>query len=157
VTSGLETRLWPAAGGPARLADRIPLAHAGEVPIAFAAESSPTADGLRAERRSGCPSAIAVPQYLEVVDEIPLNAVGMPFKPELRRRAAARAASRTRWNLGRQVSASVTGGGVEMQARHSGAGPEGARDTGALFLELEAVMSDGATCRRVTREVVAGA
>ena len=38
------------------------------------------------------PERAAAPKHVEIVDEIPLTAVGKPYKPELRRRAAERAA-----------------------------------------------------------------
>jgi hypothetical protein len=54
--------LWPRFAGPGDLAD------IEQVPLA------------------------AAPRHVEIVDEIPHTAVGKPFKPELRRRAAEQAA-----------------------------------------------------------------
>ena len=72
-----------------------PDAHAGEVPVAFVTlgpGAAASADELRAWAADHVPERAAAPRHVEIVDEIPLTAVGKPFKPELRRRAAEHAA-----------------------------------------------------------------
>jgi fatty-acyl-CoA synthase len=72
-----------------------PDAHAGEVPMAFVAlvpDAIADAEELRAWAAERVPEPAAAPRHVEIVDEIPLTAVGKPYKPELRRRAAERAA-----------------------------------------------------------------
>ena len=69
--------------------------HAGEVPVAFVtllpgAERTP--DELEAWAADHVPERAAAPKHVEIIDEIPLTAVGKPYKPELRRRAAEQAA-----------------------------------------------------------------
>ncbi|MGA9856848.1 MAG: acyl-CoA synthetase [Solirubrobacteraceae bacterium] len=69
--------------------------HAGEVPVAYVTLSSGnslTSDELEAWAADHVPERAAAPKYVEIVEEIPLTAVGKPYKPELRRRAAERAA-----------------------------------------------------------------
>ena len=69
--------------------------HAGEVPVAFvtlATGAEHTADELEAWAAGHVPERAAAPKHVEIVDEIPLTSVGKPYKPELRRRAAERAA-----------------------------------------------------------------
>ena len=72
-----------------------PDVHAGEVPVAFVvlAEGAgvPVAE-LAAWAADRVPERAAAPRHVEIVDEIPHTAVGKPFKPELRRRAAEQAA-----------------------------------------------------------------
>ena len=66
------------------------------MPIAFVA-LAPGADVSAAELHAWAadhvPERAAAPRHVEIVNEIPLTAVGKPFKPELRRRAAERAAT----------------------------------------------------------------
>jgi fatty-acyl-CoA synthase len=72
-----------------------PDVHAGEVPVAFvvlAAGADVAAVELAAWATEHVPERAAAPRHVEVVDEIPHTAVGKPFKPELRRRAAEQAA-----------------------------------------------------------------
>ena len=72
-----------------------PDAHAGEVPVAYVAlaeGAATTADELRAWAAGRVPEPAAAPKRVDVVDAIPVTAVGKPFKPELRRRAAEDAA-----------------------------------------------------------------
>jgi fatty-acyl-CoA synthase len=72
-----------------------PDAHAGEVPVAFVAltpGARASAEELLAWAAERVPERAAAPRHVEIVDEIPLTAVGKPYKPELRRRAAERAA-----------------------------------------------------------------
>ncbi len=69
--------------------------HAGEVPVAYvtlAAGAAATEDDLRAWAAARAPEPAAAPKRVDVVDAIPLTAVGKVFKPELRRRAAEAAA-----------------------------------------------------------------
>jgi fatty-acyl-CoA synthase len=72
-----------------------PDVHAGEVPVAFVvlAEGAdvPVAE-LAAWATDRVPERAAAPRHVEIIDEIPHTAVGKPFKPELRRRAAEYAA-----------------------------------------------------------------
>ncbi len=72
-----------------------PDVHAGEVPVAFVvlAEGAGVAVAeLAAWAADRVPERAAAPRHVEIVDEIPHTAVGKPFKPELRRRAAEQAA-----------------------------------------------------------------
>jgi fatty-acyl-CoA synthase len=67
-----------------------PDAHAGEVPVAYAAlagGATVSADELRAWAAARVPEPAAAPKRVDVVEAIPVTAVGKPFKPELRRRA----------------------------------------------------------------------
>ena len=52
-------------------------------------QPSPSCEAWAAER---VPERAAAPRHVEIVEEIPLTAVGKPYKPELRRRAAEQAA-----------------------------------------------------------------
>jgi fatty-acyl-CoA synthase len=72
-----------------------PDAHAGEVPVAYvvlAPGAAATVDELTAWAATHVAEPAAVPRVIEVIDEIPHTAVGKPYKPELRRRAAQDAA-----------------------------------------------------------------
>ncbi len=72
-----------------------PDAHAGEVPVAFVVlrpGSSLSCDELEAWAATHVPERAAAPKHVEIVDTIPITAVGKQYKPELRRRAAERAA-----------------------------------------------------------------
>ena len=51
-----------------------------------------TEDELRAWAAERVPEPAAAPKLVEIIDAIPLTAVGKPYKPELRRRAIERAA-----------------------------------------------------------------
>jgi fatty-acyl-CoA synthase len=69
--------------------------HSGEVPVAFVAlapGAAVTVAELEAWAAERVPERAAAPRHVEIVEEIPLTAVGKPFKPELRRRAAEQAA-----------------------------------------------------------------
>ena len=55
-------------------------------------DATVAADELRAWAAARVPEPAAAPKRVDVVDAIPLTAVGKPFKPELRRRAAEDAA-----------------------------------------------------------------
>ena len=70
-----------------------PDAHSGELPAAYVelcAGASATAEELADHARARIAEAAAVPNYIEVVPELPKTAVGKVFKPDLRRRAIAR-------------------------------------------------------------------
>jgi fatty-acyl-CoA synthase len=73
-----------------------PDAHAGEVPVAYVtvegAVSRVGEDELLAWAAAHVPERAAAPRRVEVIDAIPVTAVGKPYKPELRRRATERAA-----------------------------------------------------------------
>ena len=69
--------------------------HSGELPVAYvtlACGSGLTSDELEAWAVDHVPERAAAPKHVEIVHEIPLTPVGKPYKPELRRRAAERAA-----------------------------------------------------------------
>ncbi len=69
--------------------------HSGEVPMAFvtvAAGSRVTPAALAGWAADRVPERAAAPRHVEITAEIPLTAVGKPYKPELRRRAAEQAA-----------------------------------------------------------------
>ena len=73
-----------------------PDVHAGEVPVAFvvlADGASVEAAELAAWAADRVSERAAAPKHVEIVDEIPHTAVGKPYKPELRRRAAEHAAT----------------------------------------------------------------
>ena len=106
-----------------------PDAHAGEVPVAFVAlvaGSRLTGDELRARVAERVPERAAVPHEVEIVDEIPLTAVGKPYKPELRRRAAEQAArdALAGTPVAARIRAVLGDGGVEIQVPHSAADAE---------------------------------
>jgi fatty-acyl-CoA synthase len=72
-----------------------PDAHAGEVPVAYVTvEPGAGADEaeLRAWAVERVPERAAAPKRVEIIDAIPVTAVGKPYKPELRRRATERSA-----------------------------------------------------------------
>jgi fatty-acyl-CoA synthase len=98
--------------------------HAGEVPVAFvtlATGTERTADELEAWAAGHVPERAAAPKHVEIVDEIPLTSVGKPYKPELRRRAAERAArdALTETGLADQVRAVLIDGVPEIRVPHS--------------------------------------
>jgi fatty-acyl-CoA synthase len=98
--------------------------HAGEVPVAFVAlapGSKLTADELKARAAERVPERAAAPQHVEIVDEIPLTAVGKQYKPELRRRAAEQAAREALAGTvaAEQIHAVLIDRGVEIQVPHS--------------------------------------
>jgi fatty-acyl-CoA synthase len=114
-----------------------PDAHAGEVPVVFVAlvpGSRATADELRARAAERVPERAALPQHVEIVDEIPLTAVGKPYKPELRRRAAEQAAREALVGtpVAAHVRAVLSDGVVEIQVPHSAADAE-VRETLARY------------------------
>ena len=114
-----------------------PDAHAGEVPVAFVAlvpGSRATADELKVRAAERVSERAALPQHVEIVDEIPLTAVGKPYKPELRRRAAEQAAREALVGtpVAAHVRAVLSDGAVEIQVPHSAADAE-VRETLARY------------------------
>ncbi len=98
--------------------------HSGEVPVAFVtltAGSELTASELEAWAADHVPERAAAPKHVEIVDEIPQTSVGKPYKPELRRRAAERAArdALAETGIGDQVRAVLVDGAVEVHVPHS--------------------------------------
>ena len=98
--------------------------HSGEVPVAFVtvtAGSELTADELEGWAAEHVPERAAAPKHVEIVAEIPLTSVGKPYKPELRRRAAERAArdALAETSVGDQVRAVLIDGAVEIHIPHS--------------------------------------
>jgi fatty-acyl-CoA synthase len=94
-----------------------PDVHAGEVPVAFVAlapGARASAEELLSWAAGRVPERAAAPRHVEIVDEIPLTAVGKPYKPELRRRAAERAASEALAEIAapEQVRAELVDGAV---------------------------------------------
>jgi fatty-acyl-CoA synthase len=98
--------------------------HSGEVPVVFvtlAPGAQRTPDELEAWAADHVPERPAAPKHVEIVDEIPLTSVGKPYKPELRRRAAERAArdALAGTGLGDQVRAALINGTPEILVPHS--------------------------------------
>ena len=95
------------------------------MPVAFVTitpDSKVTGEELEAWAAEHVPERAAAPKQVEIVDEIPLTAVGKPYKPELRRRAAERAArdALADTGLGDHVRAVVIDGAVEIHVPRSG-------------------------------------
>jgi fatty-acyl-CoA synthase len=70
-----------------------PDAHSGELPCAFVTMtegSQISADELIAFTRQQITERAATPVHIEIMDDLPVTAVGKIFKPELRRRAIER-------------------------------------------------------------------
>jgi fatty-acyl-CoA synthase len=98
--------------------------HAGEVPVAFLAlaeDSAVTPEELKAWASEHVPERAAAPKHVEIVDAIPVTAVGKPYKPELRRRAAERAArdALAKLGLGDRVRGVLLDGVLEIHVPHS--------------------------------------
>jgi len=98
--------------------------HSGEVPVAFvtiATDSELTAEELEGWAAEHVPERAAAPKHVEIVDEIPLTSIGKPYKPELRRRAAERAArdALAETELGNNVRAVIVDATVEIHVPHS--------------------------------------
>jgi len=113
-----------AAGVTAVAAVGRPDPHAGEVPVAFVtliAGSRVTPDELEAWAADHAPERAAAPRHVEIIDEIPLTAVGKPYKPELRRRAAEQAARAAvaETGLSDQVQAVLVDGSLEIHVPRS--------------------------------------
>jgi fatty-acyl-CoA synthase len=101
-----------------------PDVHAGEVPVAFVvlAEGAGVAVAeLAAWAAERVPERAAAPRHVEIVDEIPHTAVGKPFKPELRRRAAEQAArdALAHTPVRAHVRAGLVNGTVEIRVPRS--------------------------------------
>jgi fatty-acyl-CoA synthase len=98
--------------------------HSGEVPVAFvtlASGTGRTSGELEAWAADHVPERAAAPKHVEIVDAIPVTAVGKQFKPELRRRAAERAArdALPRTGLSERARAVLVDGAVEIHVPHS--------------------------------------
>jgi fatty-acyl-CoA synthase len=98
--------------------------HSGEVPMAFVtttAGSEITSDDLTAWAGAHSPERAAAPRHVEIIDEIPHTAVGKPYKPELRRRAAEQAAQAAvaRIGLRHDVRAVLIDGALEIHVPRS--------------------------------------
>jgi hypothetical protein len=98
--------------------------HSGEVPVAFvtlAPGTDITPDELEGWAADHVPEPAAAPKHVQIVDEIPLTAIGKPYKPELRRRAAETAARDALAEIGPgdQVRAVLVDGAVEVHVAHS--------------------------------------
>jgi len=98
--------------------------HSGEVPVAFvtvAADSELAADELEAWAADHVPERAAAPKHVEIVGEIPLTSVGKPYKPELRRQAAERAArdALAETGVGELARAVLVDGAVEIHVPRS--------------------------------------
>jgi fatty-acyl-CoA synthase len=67
------------------------------------------------------PERAAAPRHVEIVDEIPLTAVGKPYKAELRRRATEQAARDAIVDtpLSDQVRAVLVGAAIEIHVAQS--------------------------------------
>ncbi|HUA47272.1 MAG TPA: acyl-CoA synthetase [Solirubrobacteraceae bacterium] len=90
--------------------------HAGEVPVAFvtlAPGTQAAEDELLMWAATRVPERAAAPKAVTIIDEIPLTAVGKPFKPELRRRATEIAA-REALGQGYDTRAVLEGGTVTV-------------------------------------------
>ena len=101
-----------------------PDVHAGEVPMAFVALTpgvTVEAAELEAWAADHVPERAAAPRHVEIVEEIPLTAVGKPYKPELRRRAAEQAArdALAGTAVHDRVRAELVHGTVEIVVPHS--------------------------------------
>jgi fatty-acyl-CoA synthase len=117
----IEDALLAHAEVTAAAAVGMPDVHAGEVPIAYVTVtpgSEITPDELKTWARDRVPERAAAPKAVEVVDAIPLTTVGKPYKPELRRRAAERAAREalTGTAAAGRVTAELVDGAVEIHA-----------------------------------------
>jgi fatty-acyl-CoA synthase len=92
-----------------------PDAHAGEVPVAYAVvdpDASVTAEELQQWAMAHVPEPAATPKRVDVIDAIPVTAVGKYYKPELRRRAAEDAARDALPGAAADVSARLEDGQV---------------------------------------------
>jgi fatty-acyl-CoA synthase len=108
--------------------------HAGEVPVAYVTLAAGTAvpeDELRAWAEAHAPEPAAAPKRVDVVDAIPLTAVGKVYKPELRRLAAEAAARDALAGIATGVAARLAGGQVVVTV--SGGDHAAVRDALAPF------------------------
>ena len=123
--------------------------HSGEVPVAFvtlAAGSSTTGEELEAWAADHVPERAAAPRHVEIVEDIPLTAIGKQYKPELRRRVAERVArdALAEMSLGDAVRAALADGAIEILVPHSD------RDD-----EVRAVLSQYAWTWKLTHDTTA--
>ena len=83
--------------------------------------SQVTPDELAAWAADRTPERAAAPRHIEIIDEIPMTAVGKPYKPELRRRAAEQAARAAVAEIGLsdQVQAVLIDGALEIHVPRS--------------------------------------
>jgi fatty-acyl-CoA synthase len=98
--------------------------HSGEVPVAFvalAAGRSSTREDLEAWAAANVAERAAAPRRIEIVDEIPLTAVGKQYKPELRRRVAEQAArdALAHTPVAHAVRAVLADGAIKIVVPHS--------------------------------------
>jgi fatty-acyl-CoA synthase len=98
--------------------------HSGEVPVAFVVltpGSELIPEELEAWAAEHVPERAAAPKHVAIVEEIPLTAVGKPYKPELRRRAAEQAArdAVAHTAVGDHVRALLIAGAVEIHVPRS--------------------------------------
>ena len=94
------------------------------MPVAFVtlvADSPATPDELVAWAADHVPERAAAPKHVEIIDEIPLTAIGKPYKPELRRHAAEQAArdAVAEAGLADQVRAVLIDGAIEIRVPSS--------------------------------------
>ena len=116
--------------------------HSGEVPAAYvvlAKGASADQHDLTAWAATHVVERAAVPKHVEIVDEIPLTAVGKPYKPELRRRAAE-AAARERLPPGASVRAEIVNSTIRLEV--SGM-PKLEADRALAPLGLEMTIEEG--------------
>ena len=94
--------------------------------VTVAPGSKLTGQELKAWAAEHVSERAAAPKHVEIVDEIPLTAVGKQYKPELRRRAAEQAAREALAGtaIADRVGAALVEGQVEVQVPHSPADAE---------------------------------
>jgi fatty-acyl-CoA synthase len=111
-----------------------PDAHAGEVPVAYAVlapDAGVTGDELRRWASSRVPEPAAAPKRVDLIDAIPVTAVGKYYKPELRRRAAEDAAREALAGVATEVASRLDDGQVIVTVR--GAEPQAVAEALAPF------------------------
>lgn len=105
----------PAVTGAAAVG--MPDVHAGEVPVAYVTLSAPTTEAdLVAWAKEHVAEPAAAPKSVQVVDMLPVTAVGKPYKLPLRADAARRAvtAALAEHDGAVEVTADVEDGGVTV-------------------------------------------
>lgn len=88
-----------------------PDAHAGELPIAYVVTKpghNTDSDSLLAYCQENISERAAIPKRIEIIDAIPLTAVGKIFKPRLREMAAEYALNATLEQSGLAANVSIT-------------------------------------------------
>ena len=130
-----------------------PDVHSGEVPVAFVdarAGAEASVAELEAWAADHVPERAGAPRHVEIVDEIPLTAVGKPYKPELRRRAAEHAArdALAGTAVHDRVRAELVDGAVEIRVPRS---PTTSACRGALRLRLDLAARVGREIGRAWR------